>query len=571
MELFIITIAWILGIIWGLYLKISIVFFFVLIILIILILYCLFTKVKEKKKIVKYLIIIILSFSISNVQVLILENSFTEKYRNLKEETKELKIIGTVVSEPIKKEYRTQYVIKIDKINGNVTYKNTKIILNVKKETNCLEYGNQICIYGIFESPEVQRNEGGFDYSQYLKIKKIYKIVTVEENKIKIIKQSNINVIYKTINIIKNSIKKQINKQLPEKEANLLIGILIGDKSNIEEEISEDFSNSSLSHILAVSGMHVSYVIIGIGFLVNKIKISKNFSKIIIIILLIFFMLLTGRTPSVERACMMSIYMIISRLLHKRNNVLSSISISMLLILIENPYAISDIGLQLSYGGTIGIVSIYPILKKHIKLKKKIENKNIKKDLLIKIKSNILDIILITISANIVIFPIMLYHFNTVSLTFVISNLLVSQIIGIIILLGFLTTILSYILEPISIILFIILKIFLNLLILIAHFTSNLPFSKIYLPTPKIYIIIIYYTVLIYIILKKNKIPKNKIIKNKTKIIVIALLISLLINFIFYKIIDNDLKIYFIDQTTPNMIQRISGIFARKSLILKGI
>ena len=75
-------------------------------------------------------------------------------------------------------------------------------------------------------------------------------------------------------------------------------------------------------------------------------------------------MLLTGSSPSVTRACIMAIYTILGSLLHKKVNVLSSISISSIIILLINPYSILDIGMQLSYAGTIGIVFIYPIISK---------------------------------------------------------------------------------------------------------------------------------------------------------------------------------------------------------------
>ena len=204
----------------------------------------------------------------------------------------------------------------------------------------------------------------------------------------------------------------------------------------------------------------------------------------------------------------MSSYIILASLLHKKAHVLGSISISLLIILIINPYFILDIGLQLSYGGTIGIVLIYPILKK-FKKKKEDKTGRIKK-VLYKIKDKILDTILITISANLVIFPIVLFHYNTMSFTFIISNLLISPIIGIIIILGFLSVFVSYIVSPISKIMFFFLQIFLSILAQIAHFCAELPLSKVYFPTPKIYIIIIYYLFLIYFILVKNKIITGK-------------------------------------------------------------
>ena len=106
MELFCITIAWIFGIIWGLYFKISIAFFVVPVIFIGIYL-------SRKKKIKKYFIWLLISLVISNLQITLLEKSFSEKYKNIGEN---LEIVGTVISNPIDKEYKNQYTLKVEKI-----------------------------------------------------------------------------------------------------------------------------------------------------------------------------------------------------------------------------------------------------------------------------------------------------------------------------------------------------------------------------------------------------------------------------------------------------------------------
>lgn len=524
MELFFITIAWIFGVIWGLYFKISIALFVIPLIFV-----CIYLTMKRKIKVGKYVVVFLISVLISNIQITLLEKSFDEKYQNVGEN---LEIVGTIISNPIDKQYKNQYTLKIEEINGNKEYKNTNLQLNVKKEKETLNYGDKIIVKGNFEEANTARNEGGFDYKQYLKSKNIYGIVTVDKKDIETINKNNVGVIDLLANKVRNSMKRKIEQNLPNETNELLSGMLIGEKSNLQKEIQKDFRDSSLSHVLAISGMHVSYVMIGITFVINKLKFSKKMSKIVIILILLFFIILTGKTASVTRACFMSSYIILASLFHKKAHVLGSISISLLIILIINPYFILDIGLQLSYGGTIGIVLIYSILKKY-KKKKEDKTGRIKK-VLYKIKDKIIDTILITISANLVIFPIVLFHYNIMSFTFIISNLLISPIIGIIIILGFLSVFVSYIVSPISKIMFFFLQIFLSVLAQIAHFCAELPLSKVYFPTPKIYIIIIYYIFLIYFILVKNKIITGKKIDKKVFIIftIIVIILNLILNFI---------------------------------------
>ena len=110
-------------------------------------------------------------------------------------------------------------------------------------------------------------------------------------------------------------------------------------------------------------------------------------------------------------------------LVYRKPNIIASISISLLVILIINPYKILDIGMQLSYGGTLGIILFNKILEEKIKLHTlKITNKFI---------TTIKQMMIVSISANLIIFPIVAMHYNTISLTFFISNILAGPILEI--------------------------------------------------------------------------------------------------------------------------------------------
>lgn len=212
--------------------------------------------------------------------------------------------------------------------------------------------------------------------------------------------------------------------------------------------------------------------------------------------------------------------------------------------------------MQLSYGGTIGIILLSKILEKMIKLpefKIKVMNKFI---------TSIKEMMIVSISANLIIFPIVAYHYNTISLTFFISNILAGPILGLIIILGFITIFISFISVQISKIPTIILSIFIKLLMLIANLSESLPLSKIYVKTPSILTIIIYYIILaitIYIIRCRDrqslnrkgrrfeKILLNKLKNKKLQKKLIAITLIIIFIFQIIKIIPSTLKIYFID------------------------
>lgn len=483
-------------------------------------------------------------FSLGTLYMHTLNNYYDEKYEEL-ESLNGSYCTAIVVSEGEEKDYKDVYEIEI---------KGIKLLLNLKKSKNKslqnkenrylsnknsknssfkLKYGDKIEFYLEYEKPSTARNYMGFDYSNYLKTKKIFGTVNLKEEDVEIISHDNSNIILRKIYKLRNLMKTKIEKLLPKETSGLCLGMLIGETSGIEENMQENFRDSNLSHILAVSGANVSYIIVSIKYIFNKMYLRKRLSKIISIILLILFMLLTGCTSSVNRACIMAILMLIAELLYRKSDVYNNLAISALILLIINPYSLLDIGFQLSYMGTIGIVFLHDKIGNFIK----INNKIVK---------YFFEMIAVTTCANLAIIPIMMFHFNTISLTFYFSNIIVGPILGIVVIIGFIMFFISLIFTPISSLIAIVLNLMLKFIIKIAEITANMPFSKITIITPSFFFIIVWYLIIISISYKqKVKIfyhKNNKLIK---KIVSCILIIVLIVNLIIK--VDKKLEIHFVD------------------------
>jgi len=459
--------------------------------------------ITKNKKIIVILICLIISIG----YVSILEN----KYSKISDMP--IKEMVTIISDIQEKEYKKVCTAKIVR-------NNKKILINIKmsQDIPSIKYGDSLYIEGEFKQPEEARNYKGYNYKQYLKTKKI--IGTVELEKVKILKSSNGSFIHN----IQKYIRDTINGTLTDEEGNLLLAILLGDKDKLSEDIQESFKTSNLSHMLAVSGAHVSYIILGLTYVLQNSIIGKKNGKIVCIIFLLAFMAITNFTPSVTRACIMAILTLFSSIIYRKSDVYTNISVVALITLIFNPYSLLDLGFQLSYGGTIGII----IFIKRIQEKKSNS----------KVINYIKQMALVSIYANIIIIPIMMYHFNTVSFTFIISNIMASPILGIIVITGFLFIIASITVKPLTRLIAIFIKPILSILIKISQICSKLPFSNILVVTPYMFNVISYYAIILYCIKSK----KN----NKCKIIICLLIVLILINFIIY-IFPQKLRIFFID------------------------
>ena len=490
-PLLIAAIAYINGILIGVYLSKSIPLFVILSIIVSLI--TSFKKNTYRNAICMYLIVM----CISSIYVYNKNLNYESKYK--KYDNKNISIEGTIISDIEEKEYNYTFTIRT---------KDDYFLVNLKKnkEEISLEYGDKLQISGEYQEPNKARNYKGFDYKNYLKINKVYGIIRVDLYTNIIIKhQKNLSNFKLLIHKIREKLKQNIQELLTKETYALGIGILIGDNSRINEKIVEDFKNSNLSHMLAVSGTHINYVVLTVSILFTKKRAGIKAQRVVTIMMMLFFMELTQMTSSVVRAGISCIIYMLASLLYRKADVINSMAISTLLILLNNPFKLFDIGFQLSYAGTLGIILFCKLINIPIK------NKSLK---------YLKDSIIISISANIFIIPIMMYQFNTISLTFILSNLLAGPLLGISIILEIIVLLISFMSINIAAIPAKVLNVLLILIINIANWFSNIEISKIYVITPKIISIVAYYLICAAIILKQ----KNR------KIIVIIMLTVLTIN-----------------------------------------
>ena len=511
---------------------------------------------------------------------------------------------GIILGKKSETDYKATYIIEINEAQNSYTQKNNsknneigetnenmqneneqeenkktadtqifvgkKFLLDVKKKdySKELEYGDIITFNAIYNKPNAQRNYGGYDYSLYLKTQTIYG--TFEGSQLQLKSKNKGSFVQKGIISFKEYIKGILKANLDENEAELCIGLVIGDRTNLSENIQEDFKTSNLTHMLAVSGSHFVYIILAVTY-INKFLKRKRSGQVLMLIVIVLFMNLTGNTGSVVRSGIMAALGIIASIIHRKADIWNNMAIALLIQIILNPYIIFDVGVQLSYGGVIGIVAFNKIVTNQIeqlsnKIREKFANlikgKN-KKNEIIKIQNYedkkeiankswnlcesicnyIKESISVTISANIVIIPIMMYTFNTISFSFVISNLIAGAILGIIVLYAFALIFLYIVLHKFISPLFIILNIMLKILISIAHICSLIPFSKIYVVTPNVVLIIFFYLFLHLLVKKQNSMILSK------KTIAFFTIAIVILNFIYPVITSkrDNLEINFID------------------------
>ena len=211
--------------------------------------------------------------------------------------------------------------------------------------------------------------------------------------------------------------------------------VTLGDKRGIDLELATAFKRAGLSHVLVISGMHLSIISGIVYFLFRKFGIRK--SAIIALSTTLFYIALTGFAPSITRAGIMNIIMYLAIVFREDYDGLTSLSAACLIICLLNPYSAADISLQLSVASTTGILTILPPTRKFV-WKALGESTPIKR-----VVMWISDVFIISISANLALIPFYVFVFGTVSLVAPISNLISSIFMPIIIASSILATLIS--------------------------------------------------------------------------------------------------------------------------------
>ena len=553
------------GILIGLYLQISIVLLSIILAIICIIIYLIISDIK---KCILYLCACIVGI----IQIHSLESNYARISLKIPEE---ITLQALVISDGTEKDYKYTYTIEVNTINGKRLEKDIQLILDIKKnkiKNECPKFGDVVEITGVYEEPNIARNYKGFDYKQYLKSKNIYGTIECEQYEIK--ENDKISIIRNIINYVQNNIKDNMLNILEKEQGALCVGILIGDRENLSDITEDNFKKSNLTHMLAVSGSHITYIIVALTTLLSKT--NRKFSLILTIIFLIFFTALTGFTASVLRASIMGILTLLASILHRKSDTINNLGISSIIILLYNPYLLIDAGFLLSYAGTIGIIflskKIEIAFNKIIFQKLKTNDSSADtrvdevndKSIMIKVKkslrkfiSYVITSLSVTISANIVIIPIMASMFSTISFTFWISNILAGPIMELVTIFGFITYLISIVFPILAEFLGITLNLFLTILLKIAEISSKIPGASIYIKTPSIIICAMYYLIICILFnlnqikqfIRKKAIFRFLIIKAnkcKRKILVTIITVIILLNSIIY-VTDKKLKIYFVD------------------------
>lgn len=431
-------------------------------------------------------------------------------------------ITGTIVTIPNgNTKNNVKFFFKVNKITTNgKTYSkiNNKTLVGINDfaqnpDFSSLAIGNSYTITGKLRRPFTSTNPSQFSYAGYLRNFNTYttfyaNIDDVQKIELKLPFKWKV---VQYMNNKRNSIIAAHSKYLKSPNIDILGGVIFGDDAiSPPDYIKASFIHSGLLHILAASGMNVAFISGFLFFFLFKFKVPYNISISIGILSTILYCLMTGLGPSVIRAGLMLIFVLFGKLIDRDSHSVSMLSFVGLLMLIYNPAFINDVGFQLSFVVTLGIILTGEAIYQYVK----------------NIPNWLSSAIFIPIIAQLWVVPIQMFYFNTVSVYSIFANIASMPFLYVISFGGFLSAVFSlytpiadfvcrwfdFILNPC-----------LDVLVHISSYIAKLPHSLYYTTHPSVIQLILYYIILIIIIYWIKTRFENK------KVLVPALVLTLVL------------------------------------------
>lgn len=429
------------------------------------------------KIILPFLFILLSIFSfLSTIHSFDHKNSYLY-YSAQTEET--VSVNGYVENISLSSSGREELTLKTDKINVSENeikdvFK-IEIILDLGQHA---EIGQVINVKGKLLNFDENKNFGAFNEKLYMVTRGYdYKMFPDE-----IVPTDNFvsNYFIKSYKL-KQRIENIYDFCLPEKESGILKAMIMGDRDNIDALIKELYKVAGISHILAISGLHVSIISAAMYFFLIKILNFENRICAVITILFTFaYMVFTGSSSSTVRATIMVTVILVGNVIFRSDDKLNTIAFAASIILLFQPLYLFDSGFQLSFTDVSCIFMTVSILDKF------------------EIKSKVKLSLLISAAASFAVMPISAYYFYNISLFSMLANIIILPLVSIVLIFGIIVAVVGFLFLKVAVFLSGIIFVILNFNELVCNIIYLIPYSYVNTGRPNLISEISFYLIIVF-------------------------------------------------------------------------
>jgi competence protein ComEC len=361
-----------------------------------------------------------------------------------------IEVRGKIVEPATRTGNKTRFILRSESVNdlsGPHEMPANVLVTVVRRKHDSLDlpffYGSRVQLRGQLARPSSERNPGEFDARRYYEAQGIAFVMRVRgyENVslLDSVATENIFELFMKSIVIptRSYILALIDQTIGGEEGELLKGIYIGERAGIPFATRTAFTNSGISHILAVSGSNVVIVLWFFSLLFALLRLPRIAKSIATLLAVLFYMLLTGSQPPIVRATVMACVFQLGKLFGEKPNGLNSLGVSALIILGYDARQMFDVGFQLSFAAVLSLVYLFPIVKEwmpHV----------YKTNLWARLLNHSLELAVATFVVTVGTLPMIAVYFGKVSVVGLVANILIVPMVGMSVVLGFVSSLVGW-------------------------------------------------------------------------------------------------------------------------------
>ncbi len=341
----------------------------------------------------------------------------------------ELTIQGFINSDPRRNEEGQQLVLHTQSARiGTETRRVTGHLLVKLPPYPHYRYGQQLQLRGELSLPATARRAGEFDYRDYLARQGIF--VLMQDPLVRVLPGTQGNPFYRGLLAFRDHCQAVLLRSLPEPQASLAIGILLGLQSSVPDEVSNAFSTTGLSHILVVSGWNFTIVAAILGSIATRLRLGRGISFWCSLAVMWIYALFVGAAPGVIRAAVMASTVLLAQTLERSSQPWHLLGFACLILSAWDPQALWDLGFQLSVLATAGLFAFATPIQEWLQRCPPLRWPGL---------SWATEALTATLAAQVLALPIILYHFGNLSVIAPLANVLIVPVVPYAMLLGSIT------------------------------------------------------------------------------------------------------------------------------------
>lgn len=409
---------------------------------------------------------------------------------------------GRVLSEPAAGKRNFLFDLEEIRFRGKTLPVHRQVVVRARNPLPVFTRGKRLVLKRVVlqQIPPV-RNPGQFDYQKYLGKRGVfarvllsrYSAVNVVPGKIKF---SLNQVFYRS----RKNLNAHIHQLLPETPAGFLAAVMLGERQEIDPGVRSDFQNTGVAHVLAISGLHVGFVVLIIYLLVSFLPLSFRGHNLLTILFLAVYMFLTGAKPPVVRATLMISLYLIGENLERKPNAYNIVWLAAFLILLVQPQQLFWVSFQFSFAAVLSIFYFYRLLSP---VEAKISGILPENKWGFFVRKWIVTAFLISLAAQMGTLPLMAIYFHKIPLISFFLNLLVIPLIGFIVAVGFLALFLCYLSMQFAAPVAALLELSVRVMIHLVHRAANVPLA--YLPVSGVsFMVLLFYFLLLFLVFHRT-------------------------------------------------------------------